>query len=109
LPIPFLKKVDKAAAAKVAAAAAASSSSSSDPSNMLVSPGASSSSKGPPSVHGGSGRGSSSLSLSSKVKRQGNSGLLPRAIVAVNNIQRGTPSTSASTSVVPMKMNGQTS
>ena len=108
LPSPFLKKADKVAAAKDAAAAA-SSSSSLDPSNMLVTPGPSSSFKEPQSAHGGSGRGSSSLPLSSKVKKRGSSGLLLRAIVAVNNIRRGTPSTSASISVVPMKMNGQTS
>ena len=91
------------------AATSASSSSSSSPSNMLVTSGPSSSSKGPQSAHGGSGRGSSPLPLSSKVKKRGSSGLLLRAIVAVNNIRRGTPSTSASISVVLMKMNGQTS
>jgi hypothetical protein len=105
LPSPFLKRVDKAAAKDVVAAAAPSSS---IPSNGVETSGPSSSSKGPQSAHGGSGLASSSVSVSSKVKRRGSSGLLLRAVAAANNIRRGTPSTSASTSVVPMKMNGQT-
>ena len=107
LPSPFLKRVDKAATKDVAVAVAAPSSS--IPSNGVVTSGPSSSSKGPQSAHGGSGLGSSSVSLSSKVKRRGSSGLLLRAVAAANNIRQGTPSTLASTSVVPMKMNGQTS
>jgi len=108
LPSPFLKNVDKAAA-KDAAVAAASSSSSLIPLNVLAASGPSSSSKGPQSAHSGSGLGSSSVTLSSKVKRRESSGLLLRAVAAANNIRRGTPSTSASNCVVPMKMNRQTS
>jgi hypothetical protein len=101
LPSLFLKKVDKAAAAKDPAAAASSSL---NPSNALVTYGPSSSSKGSQSAHGGLGLGSSSASLSLKAKRQGSSRVLLRAVAAANNIRRGTPSTSASTSVVSIQL-----
>jgi len=84
LPSPFLKRVDKAAAKDVAVAAAAPSSS--IPSNGVETSGPSSSSKGPQLAHGGSGLGLSSVSVSSKVKRRGSSGLLLRAVAAANNI-----------------------
>ena len=102
LPSPFLKRVDKAAVARDAAVAVVSSSSS----NVLGTCRPNPSSQGPQSADSGSGLGSSS---SSKGKRRGSSGLLLRAVAAANSTRRGTPSTSSSTSAVPMRMNGQTS
>ena len=88
------------------AAVTAESLSSSNPSKGIATSGPTSSSEGPQSTNGASGLGSSS---SSKMKKRRSSELLPIVVAAANNIRQTNPASLFSTSVVPMRMNGQIS